>query len=127
MATGGTWDVAGRFSEIADRARILPAEDFDDLRWLIVQLRAARAELEELTAESEGFDEAGRRVTAKLMASEARNAALLRALEPFADIDGDGDEDFPDGTKVTVMFGRTTSYSLTLGDFRKARAATAKG
>lgn len=48
---------------------------------------------------------------------------LYEALEPFADVDGEGDEDFPDDTKVTVSFGRTTNYTLTLGDFRRARAA----
>lgn len=51
---------------------------------------------------------------------------LLAALEPFGEIDGEGDEDFPDDTKVTVKFGRSTNYTLTLGDFRRARAAVAK-
>lgn len=46
---------------------------------------------------------------------------LQEALEPFADIDGEGDEDFSDDTPVTVCFGRTTHYSLKLGDFRRAR------
>ena len=57
-----------------------------------------------------------------------RDAApdLLAALEPFGDIDGEGDEDFPDDTKVTIQFGRTTHYALILGDFRRARAAIAK-
>src|SRR6185437_8235974 len=33
---------------------------------------------------------------------------MLAALEPFADIDGEGDEDFPDETPVTIIFGRTS-------------------
>jgi hypothetical protein len=48
---------------------------------------------------------------------------LKKALEPFADVCGDGDEDMPDNTPVTITYGRTTYYSITLGDFRKARAA----
>lgn len=44
-----------------------------------------------------------------------------RALEPFADVSGEGDEDFPDDTKVVVKFGRTTHYALTLADFRRAQ------
>lgn len=51
---------------------------------------------------------------------------LYDALEPFADVDGEGAEDFPDDARVTVTFGRTTHYALTLGDFRRARAALAK-
>lgn len=48
------------------------------------------------------------------------------ALAPFADIDGEGDEDFPDDTPVTVKFGRTTDFTLTLGDFRRARHVLSK-
>lgn len=51
---------------------------------------------------------------------------LYEALEPFGDVDGEGDEDFPDNTKVVVTFGRTTFHALTLGDFRRARAALLK-
>lgn len=46
-----------------------------------------------------------------------------RALEAFADIDGEGVEDYPDETKATVTIGRMTDYTLTLGDFRRARTA----
>lgn len=46
--------------------------------------------------------------------------ALFNALEPFADISGEGDEDFPDETPVTVIFGRTTHHALRLGDLRRA-------
>jgi len=48
------------------------------------------------------------------------------ALAPFADIDGEGDEDFPDDTPVTVKFGRTTDFTLTIGDFRRARRVLSK-
>jgi hypothetical protein len=46
---------------------------------------------------------------------------LIKALAPFADISGEGDEDYPDETTVTVTFGRTTHYALTLGDLRRAQ------
>jgi hypothetical protein len=55
-----------------------------------------------------------------------RDSALATALEPFADVDGEGDDDFPDDTAVTATFGRSTYYALTLGDFRRARAAFGK-
>ncbi len=49
------------------------------------------------------------------------------ALTPFADLDGEGDEDLPDDTPVTIKFGRTTiAVACTLGDLRRARAAIAK-
>jgi hypothetical protein len=60
---------------------------------------------------------------AKLIAAAPE---LYEALGPFGDIDGEGDEDFPDEAKVTVSFGRSTNYTLTLGDFRRARAALSK-
>lgn len=47
--------------------------------------------------------------------------ALAAALEPFADIDGEGDMDFPDDTVVRATYGRTTDTSLKLGHFRTAR------
>jgi hypothetical protein len=47
---------------------------------------------------------------------------LEDALEPFGDVCGEGDEDFPDSLRVTLHFGRTTHYALTLGDLRRARA-----
>jgi hypothetical protein len=56
----------------------------------------------------------------------ARIAKLEAALAPFADINGEGSEDFPDSTRVTIQFGRTTHYAITLGDFRRARAALSK-
>ena len=51
---------------------------------------------------------------------------MAEALEPFAEIDGEGDEDFPDDAKVTLTFGRTTDCTLTLGDLRRARSALAR-
>lgn len=53
-------------------------------------------------------------------AADARIEALEAALRPFADMDGEGSEDFPDNTKVTVTFGRTTHYALRLSDIRRA-------
>ena len=43
-----------------------------------------------------------------------------KALKPFADVSGEGDEDYPSETKVTAQFGRSTHYALTLGDLRRA-------
>jgi hypothetical protein len=51
------------------------------------------------------------------------NRRLREALEPFGDVDGEGDEDYPDSLKVVAKFGRCTDYCLTLGDFRRARTA----
>jgi len=48
---------------------------------------------------------------------------LREALEPFADALGDDDRDEPDHTSATLVCGRSTDYSLDLGDFRNARAA----
>ena len=46
---------------------------------------------------------------------------LIEALAPFADIPGEGSEDYPDDTAVVVRFGRTTHYALRLGDLRRAQ------
>ncbi len=58
--------------------------------------------------------------------SETRWTDLAEAAEPFAEIDGEGDEDFPDDEPVVVKFGRTTDFTLKLGDFRRISAALAK-
>lgn len=50
---------------------------------------------------------------------------LVKTLEPFSEVSGEGDEDFPDETPVTVKFGRTLDLTLTLGAFREARAVLA--
>lgn len=63
--------------------------------------------------------ETGRRAEA----AEAIATRLREALEPFGDIDGEGDEDYPDDTKVEIKFGRSTVYTVVLGDFRRGRAA----
>ena len=51
---------------------------------------------------------------------------MYAALMPFADIDGEDDEHFTDDAKVITSFGRSTNYTLTLGDFRRARMAFAR-
>lgn len=55
-----------------------------------------------------------------------QESELRAALEPFGDIDGEGAEDFGDDTPVTIKFGRTIHYALTLGDFRRARTALSR-
>lgn len=52
---------------------------------------------------------------------------LREALTPFEDIAAEGSDDFPDSTKVTVQFGRTTFHALTLGDLRRVGAAITAG
>lgn len=47
--------------------------------------------------------------------------SLTSALAPFAEIDGEGDMDFPDSTVVRATFGRSSDSSLNLGHFRTAR------
>lgn len=54
---------------------------------------------------------------------QQENDRLRVALEPFALLLGEDDEDFPDDAPVTVRFGRTTDYSITLADIRRAVAA----
>lgn len=51
--------------------------------------------------------------------------AAIEALRPFADLVNEGSEDFPDDTKGVIKFGRTTDYSLNLGDLRRAQSALA--
>lgn len=53
----------------------------------------------------------------------ARVAELEKALEPFAELADEGNDDQPDETKVTVQAGRSTCYGLTLKELRAARAA----
>lgn len=57
--------------------------------------------------------------------AEARITDLKAALQPFAEMCGEGSEDYPDETKVVVTFGRTTHYALRLGDIRRAHTAMA--
>lgn len=51
---------------------------------------------------------------------------LYAALERFADIDGEGTEDYPDSEPVVITCGRCTHYAVTLGDLRRAAEAHAK-
>jgi hypothetical protein len=67
------------------------------------------------------------RLRAEINALHERVAELEGVLGPFAYIDGEGDEDYPDETKATLTFGRTTFYSLTLGDLRRATRAALGG
>lgn len=51
--------------------------------------------------------------------------ALVKALEPFAELHNEGSEDFSDDEPVTIRFGRTTNFSIKLGDIRRANVAYA--
>ncbi len=62
----------------------------------------------------------------RALKAEDRVAELEGVLEPFADISGEGDEDFPGETPVLIKFGRTQFYSISLSHLRAACAALAK-
>ncbi|MGA0561733.1 hypothetical protein ACO2RV_04730 [Ancylobacter sp. VNQ12] len=51
---------------------------------------------------------------------ERREQELINVLGPFADVAGEGNEDYPDDTKCVAKVGHCTYYALTLGDFRRA-------
>lgn len=51
------------------------------------------------------------------------NARLREALRPFNSALGEDEEDFPDDHRCVLKLGRSTDYTLTLADFRRARAA----
>jgi hypothetical protein len=62
-----------------------------------------------------------RRLLDRIASLEKALAEAREALEPFADVgSSEGCEDYPDNTKATLVIGRMTDYSLTLGDFRRA-------
>lgn len=73
-----------------------------------------------LIAHEDGTTE---RLSRALADRDCRIAELEKALEPFEDVDGEGTDDYPDDHKATVKIGRHWYYGLTLGDFRRARAA----
>jgi hypothetical protein len=82
------------------------------------------AEIEQLRAERDEWQLSLRNIEAARQGGLDEIERLRAALEPFADVSGEGDEDFPDETKATIKFGRTTYYSITLGDFRRAAVAS---
>jgi hypothetical protein len=86
-----------------------------------------KSEPVEPTAGMQNVIDAARRVNAassrELSAAFTRITELETALEPFSNVAGEGDEDFPDDAPVIVKFGRTTCYSLCLGDLRRAHIA----
>lgn len=63
-----------------------------------------------------------------MLDAKATIERLSAALEPFDEAFGeDVDDDFGDDTPVVVTIGgRTRLYALTLGDFRRIRAALGK-
>lgn len=83
------------------------------------------AHLRELAERAMRFDQDKADAAFRAAASPARILALLDALEPFAGVSGEGDDDFGNATKVIITFGRSIVYDLTLGDFRRAQEALA--
>ncbi|PZQ86020.1 MAG: hypothetical protein DI549_00625 [Ancylobacter novellus] len=59
----------------------------------------------------------------RIASMKRRERELLDALGPFADVAGEGCEDYPDETKCVLRLGRSIHYALTLGDFRRAACA----
>jgi len=134
--TWGATGVGDSYAHAKANAPTPPAEGsdggeapFDPIRWTADRI----ADLEQRLAEANNSLDAVRSLrddwrdkcrTLGLDLAEARKriGELEAGLEPFSDIDGEGDEDFPDGTAVVLKFGRTTFYALELGDFRRARA-----
>jgi len=57
----------------------------------------------------------------RIEAAEAERDEAVKALEPFGDIDGEGDEEFPDSTAAIISFGRSKVYTVTLGNFRRVK------
>lgn len=99
----------------------------DRKMWTNIDNRAVGIEvfgLGEALTNYETFVRLANPETIKALLSE--RDSLLAALERFGEISGEGDEGFPDDTPVTVLFGRSTNYSLHLGDLRRAAALTTK-
>lgn len=101
----------------AGRPPDAPKMELERLGEVIGELRAL--------AENGVFTKEGRALFGDAAKMLERTILVYGALEPFADIAGEGDEDYPDDTKVVVHFGRTTNYALTLGDFRRAMSVFA--
>jgi hypothetical protein len=100
-----------------------------DLKQLLERLeavRVARVEFGQAGDDDkiiEVSDELCTEAAQAILILSEENRRLREALEPFGDVDGEGDEDYPDSLKVVAKFGRCTDYCLTLGDFRRARTA----
>lgn len=100
-------DVAGLVERLAKRAHKWRGND--DGAFVGIKLGDLRSVITALTA---------------LTALSARDAKMREALEPFADLDGEGDEDFGDDEPVVIKFGRTSAFTVKLGDLRRARLAS---
>jgi hypothetical protein len=99
---------------------------WDEYRALKAALEAKDAEIERAW---QAAGDASKQTVEYLDRARAAEAALKEAregLRPFADLDGEGNDDFPDDAKVTATFGHITDYTLKLGDIRKARALLSK-
>jgi hypothetical protein len=83
-------------------------------------LRGALGHIASLTALS---SETAELAIARLEHLERALTEACEALEPFADALCDDDEDEADHVQGTLVIGRSTIYSLDLGDFRRARRA----
>ena len=66
-------------------------------------------------------------VVEALYKARTERDAMREALVPFADVSLEGDEEFVDETLLQIKYGRTTDYSLKLGDLRRAAAEAETG
>jgi uncharacterized protein (DUF885 family) len=102
-----------------------PAPTRVDLMAQVVRERKTEARVRamdaaDLVREIIGLEDENSGLEAEYRALAAQRDELLAALEAFADVSGEGDEDFDDATRVVVTFGRTIHYGARLGDFRRA-------
>lgn len=57
----------------------------------------------------------------------SRIMELEKALGPFAEVAGEGTDDYPDTEPAVVEIGRSTYYALQLGEFRAAARVLTEG
>jgi DNA repair exonuclease SbcCD ATPase subunit len=87
---------------------------------------ALKAENERLRAAVAELTEENKNVGAQMDSFADEIEWLRRVLEPFDDALGEDDTGLAAETKIILRYGPVTEYSLTLGDFRHARAALNK-
>lgn len=62
---------------------------------------------------------------AEVLSLRSQLAGAVEALEPFAEVDGEGNEDMPVSSPAVIAVGRSIHYAITLKDFRRARTTLA--
>jgi hypothetical protein len=93
---------------------------------LVAERDALQVENERLRAAVAELTEENKNVGARMDSFADEIEWLRRVLEPFDDALGEDDTGLAAETKIILRYGPVTDYSLTLGDFRHARAALNK-